>query len=259
MTLQGIDVASYQANMDVSTYPCDFVICKATEGTGYVNPVCDVHYQQAKAAGKLLGVYHFARPDTGNSAEAEADYFLGNITSYLGEAVLALDLECKNWQNYVTWAQTFLDRVYAKTGIRPLFYSPGYGFQYFKSMLNAGNYGVWSCSADHYYDGATIVMKQSVYDDLDHDEFYGDATAWRKYANPSGFVAPAPAVQETPTGIGYKVGDMVRVINAITYDGKPFRTWFSRYEVMEVSGDRIVIGVNGVVTAAINAANIAHA
>lgn len=259
MTLQGIDVASYQSYLNVGTYKCDFVMCKATEGTGYVNPVCDVHYQQAKAAGKLLGVYHFARPDTGNSAESEADYFLGNIKGYIGEAVLALDLECKNWWNYVTWAKTFLDRVYAKTGIRPLFYSPGDGFQNFRDMLNAGNYGIWSCSADHHYDGATIVMKQSVYDNLDHDTFYGDATAWRKYANPSGFVTPAPAVQETPTGIGYKVGDMVRVINAVTYDGTPFRTWFSRYEVMEVSGDRIVIGVNGVVTAAINASNISHA
>ena len=260
MALQGIDVSSYQSNLNVGNYNCDFVICKATEGTGYVNPVCDMHYQQAKASGKLLGVYHYARPDTGNSAEAEADYFIGNIKGYIGEAVLALDLECKNWWNYVTWAKNFLDRVYAKTGIKPLFYSSGDGFRYFKDMLNAGNYGVWAaCSANSYYDGATIVMKQEVYDNLDHDTFYGDATAWRKYANPSGFITPTSPAPEMPTGIGYKVGDMVRVINAITYDGKPFRTWFSRYEVMEVSGDRIVIGVNGVVTAAINAANIAHA
>ena len=259
MALQGIDVASYQANMDVSTYPCDFVICKATEGTGYVNPVCDVHYQQAKAAGKLLGVYHYARPDTGNSAESEADFFIENITGYIGEALLALDMECAGWPKYSAWAKTWLDRVYAKTGARPLFYSPGSGFENYRDMLNNGDYGVWACSADHYYDGATIVMKQAVYDGLDHDTFYGDATAWRKYTNPSGFITPTSPSPEMPTGIGYKVGDMVRVINAITYDGKPFRTWFSRYEVMEVSGDRIVIGVNGVVTAAINAANIAHA
>lgn len=259
MTLKGIDVSSYQKNLNVAAYPCDFVICEATEGTWYVNPVCDAHYQQAKASGKLLGVYHYARPDTGNSAADEADYFLGNIKGYIGEAVLALDLECAGWQNFSTWAKAWLNRVYEKTGIRPLFYSPGAGFQNFKDMLNAGNYGVWACSADSYYNGATIVMKQSVYDNLDHDTFYGDATAWRKYANPFGFVTPASPAPETSTGIGYKVGDTVRVINAITYDGKPFRTWFSRYEVMEVSGDRIVIGVNGVVTAAINASNIAHA
>lgn len=259
MTLRGIDVSSHQRNLNVGTYKCDFVMCKATEGTRYVNPVCSVHYQQAKASGKLVGVYHYARPDTGNSAESEADHFLGNIKGYLGEAVLALDLECKNWWNYVTWAKTFLDRVYAKTGIRPLFYSPGDGFRYFKGMLNAGNYGVWSCSADHYYDGATIVMKQSVYDNLDHDTFYGDKNAWMKYANPTGPVSNNHPAHATHFKACFRVGDTVRVTNAVTYDGKPFKTWFSNYTVMEVSGDRIVIGVNGVVTAAINAANIAHA
>ena len=183
MTLKGIDVASYQASMDVSTYPCDFVICKATEGTGYVNPVCDKHYQQAKSSGKLLGVYHFARPDTGNSAEAEADFFVKNIQGYIGEAVLALDLECEGWQNYASWSKAWLDRVTEKTGVRPLFYSPGDGFQNFKDLLNAGNYGVWACSDQSYYAGTTVVIQQSVYDNLDHDEFYGDAEAWRKYAN----------------------------------------------------------------------------
>ena len=259
MTLTGIDVSSYQKNLNVANYPCDFVICKATEGTGYVNPVCDMHYQQAKASGKLLGVYHYARPDTGNSAVAEADYFLENIKGYIGEAVLALDLECSGWQNFSTWAKAWLDRIYAKTGIRPLFYSPGAGFQNFKDMLNAGNYGVWACSADSYYNGATIVIKQSVYDGLDHDVFYGDASAWKKYACPAGPVSnrhPAPA---TPVKACFRVGDTVRVTNAVTYDGKPFKTWFSKYTVMEVSGDRIVIGVNGVVTAAVNSKNIMHA
>ena len=204
MTLKGIDVASYQASMDVSTYPCDFVICKATEGTGYVNPVCDKHYQQAKSSGKLLGVYHFARPDTGNSAEAEADFFVENIKGYIGEALLALDMECAGWQKYSAWAKTWLDRVYEKTGARPLFYSSGDGFENYRDMLNNGDYGVWSCSDDSYYAGATIVMKQSVYDNLDHDEFYGDAEAWRKYANPNGEtkpVTPTPAPKPTPSAV----------------------------------------------------------
>ena len=204
MTLKGIDVASYQASMDVSTYPCDFVICKATEGTSYVNPVCDKHYQQAKSSGKLLGVYHFARPDTGNSAEAEADFFIENIKGYIGEALLALDMECAGWPKYSAWAKTWLDRVYAKTGARPLFYSSGDGFENYRDMLNNGDYGVWSCSDDSYYAGATIVMKQSVYDNLDHDEFYGDAEAWRKYANPNGEtkpVTPTPAPKPTPSAV----------------------------------------------------------
>mgnify|MGYP006343897829 FL=1 len=331
MTLKGIDVASYQASMDVSTYPCDFVICKATEGTSYVNPVCDKHYQQAKSSGKLLGVYHFARPDTGNSAEAEADFFIENIKGYIGEAILALDMECAGWQKYSAWAKTWLDRVYAKTGARPLFYSPGSGFENYRDMLNAGDYGVWACSDDSYYAGATIVMKQSVYDNLDHDEFYGDAEAWRKYANPSGESKPAQEPQKQPTQkpvssgiavgdtvrpnslIDYNgnnlssyhdtytvseingnravltaggqvwaamnvsnltkvgggsapapssqimVGDRVRVLNAVTYNGHGFHSWYDTYTVMELNGDRAVIGVNGTVTAAINVCNIAKA
>jgi len=38
MALNGIDIASYQTGIDLSVVPCDFVIVKATEGTGYVNP-----------------------------------------------------------------------------------------------------------------------------------------------------------------------------------------------------------------------------
>ena len=260
--LNGIDVSSHQKNMNVSTYPCDFVICKATEGTGYVNPFCDIHYQQAKNSGKLLGVYHFARPDTGNSPEAEADYFLRNITGYIGEAILALDLECAGWQKYSEWSKKWLDRVYEKTGVRPLFYSSGNGFANFKDMVNAGNYGVWAASDGNWYDGTTVVIKQSVYDDLDHDVFYGDATAWHKYANPDKVIVhvndkieEAPNITETyDTGI--HVGDNVHVTNAITYDGQSFKTWYDTYQVMELKGDRAVIGVNGTVTAAINVNNL---
>ena len=262
--LNGIDVSSYQKAMDMSTYPCDFVICKATEGTGYVNPFCDVHYQQAKSSGKLLGVYHYARPDTGNSPEAEADYFLRNITGYIGEAILALDLECAGWQKYSEWSKKWLDRVYEKTGIRPLFYSSGDGFANFKNMINAGNYGVWAASDGNWYDGTTVVIKQSVYDNLDHDVFYGDATAWHKYANPDHVVVSSnDKIEEVSNtnitetyNTGIHAGDKVHVTNAVTYDGQSFKTWYDTYDVMELKGDRAVIGVNGQVTAAINVNNL---
>ena len=334
--LNGIDVSSYQAKLNVSTYPCDFVICKATEGTGYVNPFCDVHYQQAKSSGKLLGVYHFARPDTGNSAEAEADFFVENIKGYIGEALLALDMECAGWQKYSAWAKTWLDRVYEKTGVRPLFYSSGNGFANFKDMVNAGNYSVWAASDGNWYDGTKVVIKQSVYDGLDHDVFYGDATTWHKYANPSGESKPAaqpstpaqPAPRPVSSGIAVgdtvrpnslvdyngnhltsyhdtytvseisgdravltaggqvwaalrtsnitkvgggsapaaappssqiHVGDRVHITNAVTYSGESFRTWYDTYTVMELKGDRAVIGVNGTVTAAINVNNLSKA
>ena len=59
--LNGIDISSWQTGIDLSVVPCDFVVIKATGGIGYVNPDCDRAYQQAKAQGKKLGFYHYAR------------------------------------------------------------------------------------------------------------------------------------------------------------------------------------------------------
>lgn len=50
-----------------------------------------------------------------------------------------------------------------------------------------------------------------------------------------------------------KVGDTVTVTNPINYNtGRKFILWHKTYKVMELNGDRAVIGVNGVVTSAIN-------
>lgn len=53
-----------------------------------------------------------------------------------------------------------------------------------------------------------------------------------------------------------KKGDRVKVLNAVTYDGKPFRTYYDTYDVIQVSGARVVIGVGATVTAEVNVANL---
>ena len=52
------------------------------------------------------------------------------------------------------------------------------------------------------------------------------------------------------------VGDKVRVLNNETYTGGSFRTYYDEYDVIEVKGDRVVIGIGNVVTCAINKCNI---
>lgn len=54
----------------------------------------------------------------------------------------------------------------------------------------------------------------------------------------------------------YKVGDVVRVINPVTYNGVKFAVYYSEYDVIQVNRDRVVIGIGNTVTAAVNAANI---
>ena len=57
-----------------------------------------------------------------------------------------------------------------------------------------------------------------------------------------------------------KVGDKVKVLKAIDYDtGKPFTLWYHTYKVMGLFGTRAVIGVNGIVTAAISTDNLEKA
>ena len=128
MALHGVDIASYQKDMDCSKVKADFVIIKATQGNTYVNPNCNRQYTQAKAAGKLLGLYHYA---TGVGAEAEADFFINNIKNYVKEAILCLDWEHNevggknpvfNTPNEVEYVYRFMKRVHDLTGVYPLLY-----------------------------------------------------------------------------------------------------------------------------------------
>ena len=67
----------------------------------------------------------------------------------------------------------------------------------------------------------------------------------------------APAQQASTSTAGIRVGDKVKVINAVTDDGRRFKTYYDKYDVIEVKGDRVVIGVGKTVTAAVKASNLA--
>ena len=60
-----------------------------------------------------------------------------------------------------------------------------------------------------------------------------------------------------PQAVEINKGDKVRVVNAIQYNGEPFAVYFHTYDVIEVSGDRVVIGQGSNVTCAIHKNNIA--
>ena len=77
----GNDVASFQGDINYDIYKnnTNFVICKATEGVGFIDPKFKRNQSEARRVGLPLGFYHFARPDLGNSPEAEADFFLNIV------------------------------------------------------------------------------------------------------------------------------------------------------------------------------------
>ena len=228
--LKGIDISSWQSGMNVGAVPADFVIMKATQGTWLVDSCCDNFYQQAKAAGKLRGVYHYAE---GGDAIAEADYFLKNIEGYIGDAILVLDWESTDnptfGKNDFNWCKTWLDHVYNRTGVRPLLYCSAA----FRSRFSGiGDYGMWIAQyADNDPTGyQENPWNEGAYDcairqysshgrlsgysgNLDLDKAYMDATAWGSYANPKGGSKPTPA--PVPSG-----GKSVDTLAHEVIDGK---------------------------------------
>ena len=199
MSLFGTDQSKWQPNQVTEG---DFILVKATEGCGYVDPTCDAKYQLNKQAGKLLGVYHYARPDLGNTPEAEAQYFVDNIRGYIGEAIMVLDWESVNkWD--VNWAKRWLDKVKELTSIKPVIYmSSSVTFAYDWSSVVAGDYGLWvanygnndgtnhGCPDVGYW--GVVAMHQYTSNPIDKDEFFGDADAWHSYAGNGSAPAPTP-------------------------------------------------------------------
>jgi len=222
MSLNGIDISKWQAGLNAGTIKADFVIMKATEGVGYVDPQCDIFYQQAKSAGKLLGVYHFARPD-GNDPISEANFFVDNIKNYIGEAILILDWET-NPKNNVNWAKQWLDQVQKRTTVKPLIYmSESVANSYDWSSVANADYGLWVAKYADYtpdynynmtYAGSVPNVKwwkgfamwqwtssgrlDGWNGNLDCDLFYGSSYAWSLYAKKADPVPITPPVTPEP-------------------------------------------------------------
>lgn len=271
--LRVVDVASHQAGIVTGALDCDAVICKATEGTGYVNPYCDEHYQSAKAAGKLLGVYHYA---SGGNPEAEAEFFINNAQGYLHEAVLVLDWESGDnaaWGDS-SWVARFCAHVVALTGINPMIYVQRSAAS---QCTGLGDYGIWLAEYpdyaprgwDAYYPpnySGDYAMHQFTSSGaisgwsgpLDLSLFFGDTNAWLSYAGATGQPVPTPQpqvqeyaqpVQSSDTTYIVQAGDTLSEIAAkfgTTYQHLAEINGIADPDIIHI-GDRIVI--DGVVSA----------
>lgn len=247
--LKGIDVSNWQKAMNFSCY--DFVIMKASEGNGYVDKMMKNHL--SNIGNKLYGFYHYARPDLGNSPEAEADFFISLIKNHVGKAMLALDWEGNSLNYSTTWALSWLRRVYQKTGVRPLIYisaSQEWSGNY--NQIAKENFGLWVA---HWKVVSPMVKNWKLWamwqydgDGLDRDYFNGNRDQFLKYCKSTNNIKPTPA----PKPQTMKVGDYVKVLNLKDYNGVINDKWVlnATFKVMEIKGDRVVIGNGKAITGA---------
>lgn len=207
--IKGVDISSYQGN-PTFPLPVDFVICKATEGTGYVDPTFTSNIEAIRKTNSGLGFYHFARPDLGNSAINEADFFIQTIGKPLNDEILALDFEV-NYADPVTWCAAFLDRVNAKLGCKPLLYlNDGLVKKCDWTPVIQAGYGLWLADYDGIENDAVntpwpeVAMKQwsstgqiaGIKGNVDLDTFFGDLNMFKAYGYHD-FMEPKPAVDIT--------------------------------------------------------------
>ena len=210
--MNGIDISNWQNGINLDAVPYDFIIAKATQGKTYVSQDCARQVEQARARGKLFGVYHYI---DGSGAIGEADFFIDNIKNWVGEGMLCLDWESNQnsaWGNE-DYLRQVAQRVIDRTGIPPVIYVQQSRMAQVKPIADALNCALWiaqyaNMNATGYQDapwneGAySCAIRQysscgrlSGYSgNLDLNKAYMDAAAWKKYANPSGGAsAPSPA------------------------------------------------------------------
>ena len=208
--LNGIDIASHQAGIDVANVSADFVFIKATQGTWYKNQLPSKGYDYAAwgdktlASGRLLGFYHYAE---GGDPIKEAEYFYNAVKAYKGRAAVALDWEGQDNKLFdtgfdVQWCKRFLDRIAELMEAKPLIYMSKSTTRMCDWSSVATSYPLWVAQyasnnttgyqsnpwTDSYSFGAwakPLIFQYSAtgrvngYEgDLDLDLFYGSRNSW---------------------------------------------------------------------------------
>ncbi len=135
-SLPGIDVSHHQDAIDwtkVAGSGVRFAIAKATEGTGFIDPLFSTNRADAMAAGITFGAYHFARPDLHPfNPVPEADHFVDTAQLAPGNILPVLDLERSgdlSPAELTDWVLEWLGRVTERTGVRPMVYTSPNGWK----------------------------------------------------------------------------------------------------------------------------------
>ena len=145
----GIDISSHQGGLNIAAIWADFVIVKVTEGTGYENPYWRTQAEATLAAGKRLGLYHFANDE---DAGEQARYFLDRAKSYAGRATFWLDWEASAVGLGPGPALAFLNQVAAETKSTPGFYTYQNVLSSYDWSAVAARYPLWVAGGPDYSD-----------------------------------------------------------------------------------------------------------
>ena len=190
--IMGLDVSKYQGQIDfaaVAGAGYRYVLVKATQGVDYIDPNFKTNYQQAKAAGLLVGAYHYYMTD--DEPEPQFQNFSGNAGLLSGDLPPVVDIEALAKNSLPDLAQNlqqFLEQLEQHHGVKPIIYTgENFANQYLNGLgaypLWLAEYGVDSPTLPHgwqtwtfwQYSQSTTVA--GIEGKVDGDRFNGDEAA----------------------------------------------------------------------------------
>ena len=230
MSLYGIDISNWQAGINLAAVPADFVIAKATQGTGYVSPDCARQVEQARQVGKRFGVYHYV---SGGNAVAEANYFVDNCANWVGKGLFCIDWESNEnsaWGNE-GYLEQLVAQVKARTGIPPIIYVQASRYAQVAAVANRQNCGLWIAQyanmnptgyqSTPWNEGAyACVIRQysstgrlpGYGGNLDLNKFYGDGATYDKHVTGGGNTSNVPPSQPSDPLAGRSDDDLANAV-----------------------------------------------
>ena len=144
--IKGIDVSHFSGAVDwqkVKTAGYAFAFAKATEGVDLMDPMFQDHWPEIKKAGLIRSAYHFYV--TEDDPEAQADFFIKNVSLRPGDFRPAVDIEsigAGTKPGLVQRLKKFLGILEKHYGGKPFIYT---GPKFWNSHLNDhfGAYPLW--------------------------------------------------------------------------------------------------------------------
>lgn len=292
MAKRGIDISAHQGNIDLKVLKdkIDFVIIRVGYGVaGNIDSKFKRNVELCEQLGLPYGFYWYSYALNVSNVQKEADHFLNAIAPYHPTMGCWFDMEDADGykkRNGMPSNSTLKDMCYTfcekieNAGYYSGVYAP---LSWFKNQL-AGNklskfdkwvamwptkngkqrgldvssdeqtdWSMWQFTSDGDFDGYNGRLDTNyVYHDFPNPKDRSQSEPVPEPVTNRDSSKPAVSVAEEKVVI--KKGDRVRFTGTRSYSGMKLASWTHNdvFDVIEVSGDRVVVGKGRAVTSAIN-------
>lgn len=228
----GLDVSYWQGDITQSEWNQIagsgkvFGFCRASAGIDYADSTLANNMSRATQAGLIMGVYHFSYPQY-YSATAEADWFVSVAGQYMTGGYLRPVLDLEQGSNLSksalsNWANTFMNRVEALTGVEPLIYT-NTNYATYELDSSVANRDLWIAAYWTYPDPENGQPNIGIFNswafwqwtahgsvpgipgDADLDVFNGTLAGLQNYVIPGGGTEPPYIVESRSGGQNYNM------------------------------------------------------